>query len=288
MNSATDGPSENPVNTNSSIWRRARIAILGMTHPHYSLSYGENACTGGIQEETKKLVRIYPIPHQFLSIESRPHAFQWLRVDYSRSSADPRPESIHINPASIRSEDGIPSKDVDKRRLLLETCDGHFRSVEELKDAQKRFQTSLGIIVPKEIISIKFDKRDEQERKDWKKREKQVLSQETLLGIGTKMRPISFPDTRFMITFLCDDSRCRSHQMGLEDWGIQLLWLKLKGDADRVNKTRSEIERRLDTSRRDLYFYLGNFRDKPWNFGLMGVGSLRKQIQKKQLSLSLG
>ena len=55
-------------------WKEKRILVLGMTYPAYSYKYVENVCTGGIDERTKKMVRIHPVPLRYLKEGHRPKA----------------------------------------------------------------------------------------------------------------------------------------------------------------------------------------------------------------------
>ena len=66
-------------------WERRRILIWGKTRPELSAKYREIVCTGGVFEDTKCLVRLYPIPLRYLEDE---------RVAFvSKSPKDPRPET---------------------------------------------------------------------------------------------------------------------------------------------------------------------------------------------------
>ena len=67
--------------------------------------------------------------------------------------------------------------------------------------------------------------------------------------------------------------------MGIEEWGIHELWRRLQGDAQQHEKTIDALRRRLDTDVNDVYLYLGNFLAIRWNFGLMGVCSIRRDVQ---------
>ena len=51
------------------LWQRRRILIWGKTCPELSKKYREIVCTGGVFEDTKKLVRLYPIPLRYIDDE---------------------------------------------------------------------------------------------------------------------------------------------------------------------------------------------------------------------------
>ena len=284
-NTGTDPPI-NP-NITHEPWNSGRILVLGMTYPHYSGTYTENACTGGILEQTGRLVRVHPLPQRYLAYDSRPKTFQWMRVRYRKHDSDPRPESLRIDPSSITCEDLVTSTDTEERRGWLVRCPGLMRSVEEVRRVWSRQRTSLAIIQPAEIISVNFERRSEAERQAWRAKEKQLLAQERITSIIGHVKPIDFPETRFMVKWRCDDPECNTHEMGVEDWGIHELWRKLAGDPERECKVLDSFASRLDLAKREVFFYLGNFRDTLWNFGLMGMCSLQRKPKKSQLLLAL-
>ncbi len=282
-NASTDPPADPSVPLEP--WTSGRILILGMTYPHYSGTYTENACTGGILEQTGELVRVHPMPQRYLAYDSRPKTFQWMRVRHRKHESDPRPESLRIDPSSITCEDLIASTEVDERRGWLVRCSGLLRSVEEVKRVWTRRRTSLAIIQPAEILNVTFERRSESERKAWRAKEKSLLAQERIAAFIGSVKPIDFPETRFMVKWRCDDAECSTHEMGVEDWGIHELWRKLAGDPDRESKVLESFANRLDLEKREVFFYLGNFRTTLWNFGLMGMSSLRRTATPPQLSL---
>ena len=51
-------------------WVHKKLLILGMTYPAYSQKYTENVCTGGVDAETGRLVRIHPVPRRYLAVDS--------------------------------------------------------------------------------------------------------------------------------------------------------------------------------------------------------------------------
>jgi len=57
--------------------------------------------------------------------------------------------------------------------------------------------------------------------------------------------------------------------MGVMQWGLHELYRKLEDDPDRERKVKDKMWTELDLSRRDVFFFLGNFRTTMWNFGLM-------------------
>ncbi len=258
-------------------WEEKRILILGKTYPSYSMKYTENACTGGLREDTLEMIRLHPIPYRYLEEGNRFSAFQWIRAKITKHASDPRPESYRIDDRDIKLEEGVPASAHRVRRAFLEKSPHYFKSLEELKGQQQHEETSLGIVRPKEILGCYLERKSEKERQEWLEKEKAVLSQEVLFG--EKMKPIAFVDVRFKIKWHCDDSRCEGHDMALLQWGIHELYRKLRNDPDRDNKVTRAMSRELDLNKRDVFFFLGSFRGVQFNFGLMDSYSPKRQDQ---------
>jgi hypothetical protein len=258
-------------------WQEKRILILGTTYPSYSMKYTESVCTGGIEEDTLKMVRLHPIPHRYLDSDQQFSAFQWIKVKVMKHPNDSRPESYRVDTSSIELQEKIPSTQHRKRRELLENSPHLCKSVEELKDRQKANGTSLGIIIPKAINTVDIQMRGPSERKVWLEKEKLIMSQPLLSG--EEIKRIDFPEAKFYVLWRCADERCEGHKMSLLQWGIHQLYRKLKDDPDCNQKISELMQKRLNQYDNDVFLFLGNFRDVQYNFGLMDSYSAPKCLQ---------
>lgn len=259
-------------------WTRKRILVLGMTYPSYSHKYVENACTGGIEEDTGRMVRIHPVPLRYLEPGQRFKKFQWIRANVAPHPSDPRPESLRVEPTSIEIEDEIPAKKAEQRRRLVTNSPSLCRSVEELRDRWERDRVSLGAVTPKEITTIRLVRRPASERAEWLEKEKEIFSQETFV-FERPPKPLDFPEVEFKVGWVCDDTRCEGHEMGLMQWGLHELYRKLADDPDRDAKVLDKMRKELDLAEREVFLFLGNYRSTMWNFGLMDSFSPGKSRQ---------
>lgn len=261
-------------------WTTKRILILGTTYPSYSKKYVENACTGGLEEHTGKMVRIHPVPVRYLEPEHRFKKFQWIKLRTAPHPSDPRPESLRIDPTSIEPGEVIPASRGEERRELIEASPHMFRSVEALKARWEADGTSLGTIRPKRIDAVRLVRRSEAERAEWNAKEKELFSQQTF-EFERPPKPLDFPEVKFEVSWTCDDSGCSGHTMGLMQWGLHELYRKYRGKSDGDDKVLAAMRDELDLVKRDVFFFLGNFRGKMFNFGLMDSFSPGKQPQLK-------
>ena len=248
-------------------WQTRRILILGTTYPNHSKTYVETVCTGGIFEDNYEMCRLYPVPARYLEAENRFSAFQMIRARVRPDPEDPRPESYKIDAKSIEPMEIIPSRHHELRRNFLEKSPHFCKSLEELLERQESTRQSLGIIIPQNIIDCSIEIKSKKEREEWMAQEAARQQQERLFG--EKPKPLDFPEAKFLVHWECNDSRCTGHKMALHQWGLHELYRKYKDRPDGREKVIQAMQKRLDESGNDIYLFLGNFRGRMYNFGLM-------------------
>jgi len=258
-------------------WTEKKILILGMTYPSYSIKYQENVCTGGIDEDTNAMVRIHPVPRRYMEPQNRFKAFQWITAKVRPHNNDPRPESLRVMPSSIKPGAVIPSTKPDERRRWIDRSPNLVKSVEQLKERWEKDRISLAAMRPKEILGTRLAKRSAKEKAEWVEKGKELLAQKDFFE--DDMKPLDFPEVTFQVKWRCDDSRCQTHEMGIQQWGLHELYRKLKGDPKREEKVLAQMHRELDMAKKDVILFLGNFRGLMYNFGLMDTTSPGKRTQ---------
>lgn len=266
------------------VWTQRDLLILGYTYPTYSGKYRESACTGAIDRATGDMVRIHPLPKRYLDRDQRFKNFQWISVRTTESS-DGRPESLKLDVGTIKPGARIEPEDAAERVRWLEDCGHMCQSVEDLRDRWEADRTSLGIIKPAEILGVELRPRPLAERDAW-------LEKEAALAVGVQeemfegFKPLDWPEVEFLVAWRCDDPRCTGHKMGIKTWGLHELYraLKAKGDPEYEQKTLDKMMKDLDAVHREIYFFLGNFRSRMFQFGLMDSYSpLKSRLRQKSL-----
>ena len=143
---------------------KSEILIVVKTYPEISSKYTETVCTAGINADTKRLVRLYPIRFRYLEGSQQFKKYQWIRANISKAVLDPRPESYTINPDSIELGNVVPtSKSWEERCALLLNENTVFPSVAALRENQRKKGTSLGIVKPTAVKRLTITKRNEKE-----------------------------------------------------------------------------------------------------------------------------
>ncbi|HEV7395178.1 MAG TPA: hypothetical protein VGN86_01605 [Pyrinomonadaceae bacterium] len=221
------------------------------------------------------MMRLHPVPMRYMDTEHRFHAFQRITARVQKHDTDPRPESYRIDPNSIQVGEIITNHNL--RRSYIENSPHLIQSVEALKDKQHVDGTSLGIVSPKDILDCWIEKRPASEKVEWEANEKIRMAQQNLFG--EKVKPLDFPEVKFMVQWTCDDQSCQGHSMGLLQWGINELYRKYKADPDCDEKVIEAMQKRLNQWERDVFMFLGNFRGIQYNFGLMDTYSAPAKIE---------
>lgn len=277
-------------------WERRRILIWGKTRPELSRTYREIVCTGGVFEDTRKLVRLYPIPLRYLDDEKYFSKYQWIEADVTRSQSDARPESYKIRADNILVHETIPPRqgNWDERASWIMQENNVFRSVEALQEKQRLDHTSLGLIQPARIFDIIATPYSRPERENfWNKYQAAVAQMELPLDPETRreIKPLTPPDYRFKIRFGCNDPRCdQTHEFSVLDWEIDALYFKMRTQHHSPKIAADKVIQKLHEicgPSKDLHFYLGNISTHPQIFTIVGLWYPKKRhnSQGEQLSL---
>jgi hypothetical protein len=276
------------------MWEKRRLLIWGTTYPEFSKQYYETVCTGAIDADTGKLLRIYPITLRHL--EEPFHSFDWIEADIQRNTSDVRPESYRINQDSIKVEGHIGTKknkstnEWAERAKWMLTAGNVFSSVKALVEARHANHTSLGLVRPKRIVGFHMKHRPTKEREEWEQHRGQAIAQKDLfVNVDSKTKDLAFMPVRYYAKFVCDDPKCSTeHEMSILDWGMYVLsrneWIK-KG-ADGAKKSVLDLlEARTDLTKRDAHFILGNTKAHPDAFMIVGLFCPPKAEPDRQAKL---
>lgn len=262
-------------------WDRRRILIWGKTRPEISYSYQEIVCTGGVFEDSRQFVRLYPIPLRYLSGDNRFKKYQWIEGDIQRADdKDPRPESYRIRPDTISLEGQIPTNrgDWSERESWIFHEQNLFDSVEALQEQRKVDHTSLGLVKPAEILDIRPEEVPQEDRdKYWERYEIATRQHELPFEPAREkqVKPLGPPDFRFKIEFRCADSECTGHAMSVLDWEVDALYHRQLGEhlvpELAAEDVIEQLYRKVCTETQDTYFFLGNIARWHHVFTIVGL-----------------
>lgn len=268
-------------------WERKRILIWGKTRPELSRSHKETVCTGGIFEDTKGFVRLYPIPLRFLDDEKVFKKYQWIEASVRKAIRDTRPESYNIRCDDITVGEFIPTEQGDwSRRAEWVLHPGHiFRSVEALQAAREQNGTSIGMVKPLSVTNYRVEAYSEQDRRDFWTKYRSILAQQEFQFSPEEehpVRPLPPPEFRFQLMFRCDDSACtKDHVFSLFDWEVDALYnrLRQKGDTaeQACEKVIAKLRDEVFADDKDTHLFLGNIAAHPHKFTIVGLWYPKKR-----------
>ncbi|MCP3065185.1 hypothetical protein LXT21_41070 [Myxococcus sp. K38C18041901] len=222
------------------------------------------------------MVRLHPIPRRFMEEGQCLRGFQWIAAKTKKHERDPRPESLEVAPDSLRLEDRMPDTDAWRQVEMLRASPGYVASLEHLAELQRTEHRSLGIVEPKVITDAYLQPRTEEDRQAWLKTEARVLRQGFLFA---PPKPLPFPDVEFVIKWACDDARCQGHRHSLKKWDLHERYQSLAGDSRRKQKLEGFLREQLDLRQRKVFFFMGSFRRRLFQFGLMDMFSTPRASQ---------
>lgn len=261
-------------------WARRRILVWGKTRPELSRSYKEIVCTGGVFGDTRRLVRLYPIPLRYMDDERIFKKYQWIEASVAKSRQDPRPESYKVRFDDIVVLQQVPSRDGDwgARAEWILDPGNVFQSVEHIQRRQAEDHTSLGLVKPSTVLEIRAEEIGGKEKARILERWDECLMQADLpidSDSSRQVEPLKAPDFRFQIHFRCDDKRCvRPHSFSVLDWEVDALYFSLRKRGDTPDVSSRKVVEKLREScapDKDLYFFLGNINTHPQVFTIVGL-----------------
>ncbi|MDA8134496.1 MAG: hypothetical protein M0T82_07720 [Desulfobacteraceae bacterium] len=245
------------------------VLVIVKTYPEISKKHRETVCTAGILKDTRKLIRLYPIRYRYLNGEQKFSKYQWIIADIEKAATDDRPESYTVTPDSLQLSHKIGTKDQwnERCRWILNN-DNMFDSVEVLKDHQKRFNTSLGIVKPKEITNVKIEAKTEDELEGSIKKRDLVYQQLDLFEDNDNNLEII--PYRFFLEFICDNKNCEGHKYSILDWEIAQLYRKIANRKDWITQIKDKIQGEIFSPKRETFLFLGNMARRHHIFCILG------------------
>lgn len=272
--------------------RKLKVLITVKTYPIPSARYDELVCTAGVLE-SGEFVRLYPINFRDLPYSQQYRKYQWIEIESEKHRGrDVRKESFRPDCASIKLlGKPIATRGGDWSERARYVLAHKAKSMEDLYERQGEDKTSLGIFKPKKVDDLVIGP----DASDWKATFKNALKQARLWESRTvsKEPPRKVP-FKFQYRFTCDDPRCRSHQMMIEDWELGALYWKLvDGGAsaeEACSKVKAKFLGELCGTDKDTHFYVGTILAHPTTWVVVGVfwPKLRPGPDQRQPLLPFG
>lgn len=258
-------------------YQEKRILIWGKTYPELSSKYTETVCTGGVLEDGSP-VRLYPIPYRYLEGEKKFANYQWITARIAKDSKDTRPESFRVEEDSIKCSGIIPTTTDEwgkRAEYIFRNPKWQFDSVESLRAKERIDGTSLGIVEPKEIISVKVRDRGSEEKQNFEQKLQRLKldneAQKAQYELFEEFTPqefkrLTYVESRLEVHWRCHGQNCNTHHAQILDWGLIELQRREGSDS-----AKEKLETYFDLNKYALKFFMGNIHNHPTSFTIVGL-----------------
>lgn len=244
-----------------------KVLITVKAPPNPSKKHQETNCCAGIDLDSEKWVRLYPIPFRLLDYNKQFPKYSIISVNCQRPTRDKRIESYKVDQDSIKilSHLGTRNNWSERKEIVLPALSPSFCKILEDVSIHK----SLGIFKPTDIeFEIK-----KSVPKDEKKRQA-AYNQYQLFD--KKLKPIEQIPFSFYYKFKCYNcSNCPSHKLMIHDWELTEAYRRWRHKYEEqtvlLTKIREKWLDELCGPERDTYFYVGNMWQHPKQFMVLGV-----------------
>ncbi len=262
-----------------------RFVPLVKAYPTPSERYGEAVCVAGarIDDGPPRWMRLYPVPFRDLPDELQFSKYDVLELDVLPHS-DWRPESHRPVVDTLRLVGHHDTKDAWRtRRQIVEPM--LIDSMCALRQRAEKDHTSLGAFRPHEVLDIVASP----EEGEWTDEQLASLSRVNLFAQDRK--PLRKVPWRFRYHYRCGGS-CRGHEQSVIDWEIFATYFnarRSRGERAAVDAVRERWLGDLCGANKDTIFFIGNQREAPLGFLVLGVFWPPKQRPSQQVEhLDLG
>lgn len=265
-----------------------RVLPLVKAYPNLSRSYGEVSCVAGLtlaSSGKSEWVRLYPVPFRDLDQESKFKKYEPIEVRARRPSNDRRPESRRVDADSIKPSGRQASSDHgwrERRPVVEPVIRG---SMCEIRRAQERDGTSLGMFRPAEVTDLVIEEVEPDPAKG--EMAEAWAAQGSLLGKPEQeqqRRALEQIPYRFKYAYRCSDSECNGHEQSIVDWEVAQFYRHVRRGPNWRERMRERWLEVLCAADRDTAFIVGNQHQHPHGFLVLGVWWPPRQ--PAQLSLS--
>jgi hypothetical protein len=247
-----------------------RVLIWGKTYPEISRRYVETVCTAGVLEDGCP-VRLYPVPLRYLQDENQYKLYDIIEVSASKNASDPRPESYKIKGDTIIKVGHIDTDRYGWKQRgawILKDSSWQFASVEQMKRLQKENGRSLGIVTPGKIEGVHIKRKPATEGAEYRRKLAEARAQSDMFL--PEYKDLAFPPCEVKLRWRCSEAckECsgKPHDMNVLDWGLIEL-----GRREGWEAAKTRLEDLSMSGNYDLKLFMGNFRQRLWVFGIVGL-----------------
>lgn len=230
-----------------------RILITVRTYPNLSTKYYETVCTGGINDRGEWR-RLYPVPLRLLDENKQYRTFDVVKVKLG-DNPDGRPESRKPDTPTLRLERRLQHWQA-RRDWILPTA---VQSMHELRASGRT-------LAPVRVQAV-LDFIADPQSSEWSSKQREILRQQGLFEGPTPLEKIPFD---FRLHWR--DADGAEHDSKFIAWEVGQAWRAYRHKYDDpIVKMREKWLGDLFGSKRDIWFFMGNYAEHRQHFGVCGT-----------------
>ena len=245
-------------------------------YPQPSQKHEETVCCAGIIEETRELVRLYPIRYRRLPKADQFDRFDQVQMTITKAS-DPRPESYRVDEGSIRLVEKGNKLSAEAKLKLWSPFVAP--SLKNLMAENQLTGRSLGIIKP-DSDSLKFKIKEADQSNAEDQQVANMVYQQQASFLEKQLKPLEKPKFSFSYHYTCAG---HAHKHQIHDWEIQAAFYnykyRYKSEQKALEMLRQEYEENIPQY--NLHFIMGTMASHPKNFIVIGL--LRSKLNPEEI-----
>ncbi|MCP5444722.1 MAG: hypothetical protein H6968_16975 [Chromatiaceae bacterium] len=253
-----------------------RIRILVKAFPQPSSKYEETVCCAGVTEDTRELLRLYPIRYRRLDKADRFDRFDQVEMTTTKAG-DHRPESYHVDEDSIHLlEKGSKLNARSKVELWKPFI---APSLKALMEENRTSHKSLGIIRP-DPDSLRFRIQQVKETDNADQKVTNLIFQQQISFLEEPLKPLKRPEYSFSYHYTCDG---HPHKHQIHDWEVQATLINYQRRYGSEEKALEMMQQEYQENipKHNLHFIMGTMKAHPQTFIVIGL--LRSTIDPQEL-----
>ncbi len=249
---------------------RKRLLIVVKTYPNPSSKYDETVCTAGIDLDTGRFVRLYPVRFRHLKFDEQFKKWDIVELQVQHKGSDPRGDTWTPVGSEYEVIDhvgtgrGKPPDWAARREIVLPLVS----TIEELQSHANSLECSLGVVKvhgPARLRAV-------HDPGAWSSAQINIMGQQNLLG--PQLRPLERIPYKFMYDFRCGPD-CPGHSYQLFDWEAYALFRGQRSRKSSEEAAAADVEYqynvRLGIDTHDVHLFVGTHYLRTAQFSAIGV-----------------
>jgi hypothetical protein len=243
------------------------VLVTVKAYPNPSSAYDEAVCTAGIDINTGRFIRLFPVRFRHMDYDRWFSKYDLLEMDVVRHKSDPRQDTYtpivdtircvgHIETGSKRHRNWA-----ERNSIILPLV----TTLEELIEEVKTKRCSLGI-VPMHQVNFTA----ESDASEWTPAQLAILQREQLFG--RRLTPLEKIPWKFYFSFRCN-STCPGHRLQFLDWEAYQLFRNMRdkyGADVAIQKVRHKYNVDYGEEKKNLHMFVGTH--SRWQHEFMAIG----------------